>query len=135
MIPKLERSLIAPCGIHCGTCNDYIAYTTSDKDAMKRAVSEVSKAMGRNVAPEEIKCLGCWRGVHTEHSACITCEIRSCAEKKEIISCALCDDFPCDPLNRRISNNHKNSKHNLYRIKEVGLEVWFKEIKQLKKQE
>lgn len=124
-----EKKLIAPCGIYCGACNDYIAYTTGDEEAMKKAVSEVSKAQKRNVAPEEIKCLGCWGEIHTEYSACITCEIRNCAEKKGLLTCAFCDSFPCTPLNHRIRNNHKNSKFNLYRIKEIGLDAWFGEIK------
>lgn len=130
MIPESEKSLIAPCGIYCGACSDYLAYTTGDEEAMKKAVSEVSRAQGRDVAPEEIKCLGCWGGIHTEYSACIACEIRSCAEGRGLLSCALCESFPCDALNRRIGDNHKNSKHNLYRIREIGLQAWFEEIRE-----
>ena len=57
MIPESEKKLVAPCGIYCGACNDYISYTTGDEEAMKKAVFEVSRAQGRNVAPEEIKSL------------------------------------------------------------------------------
>ena len=129
MIRESEKKLIAPCGIYCGQCNDYLAYAKGDPEAMTKAIAEISKVLHRNVSPDEVRCLGCWGEVHTAHSACIGCEVRRCAEGKGILTCAVCDEFLCEKLDRRIRKNDKKQRDNLYRIREVGLEAWLDEIK------
>jgi len=98
-----ELNLAGCCGLYCGLCPRF-----------------QSTASGR--------CLGC-------KILCLTlsCKIYNCCVKKRgFTTCAECDDFPCEK-NNPIAHQYeyfvtnKVCIPNLYRIKEVELEVWLEE--------
>jgi len=98
-----ERSLAGCCGIFCVLCPRF-----------------QSKAPSR--------CLGC-------QILCLTisCKIYNCCVKKKgLITCADCEDFPCEKNNPETHQyeyfvTHQSCIQNLRRIKEAGLEVWLEE--------
>ena len=100
--------LVAPCGMNCGVCKSYLAYS-------------------RGIPKEKGKASHC--------PGCIprnkNCNIkRGCKKlrKKEIESCYECDDMPCEALDRldqRYRSRYGMSMvENLREIKEKGMH-WF----------
>lgn len=98
---------IACCGIDCGMCPTYY-----------------SKAIS--------KCVGCCgNGFSNNHPSCsiITC----CVKKKNLETCAECEDFPCsklkdwDTVDSFVS--HRKSISNLKNIKNQGIEDFIQQQK------
>lgn len=87
-----NRTLMAPCGLYCGTCGIYIA-TRDGNEKFK-------KILGRmyGFKPEQIGCLGCMQpDPPTKLFAyCEACQIRECVQSKDYYSCHQCQDWPCD---------------------------------------
>jgi len=86
-----NKSLMAPCGLYCGTCGIYIA--GRDKNEKFRAV------MGGlyGTKPEETSCAGCMQPDPPKdfYFYCKTCKIRDCVKSKNYTSCQQCDEWPC----------------------------------------
>jgi len=95
-----ERSLIAPCGMNCGSC---IAYMRPKND-----------------------CPGCW--FVEQGKARVNCVIRKCTLllKTDSKFCFDCQKFPCQrlkQLDKRYSTKyHTSFLENLIMIKEKGID-------------
>lgn len=92
------------CGIECGTCPIYLATIEQDKSKQqilrKSVAIQCSELYGINMQPEEITdCDGCRVNAGRLFSGCVNCEIRKCAQQKELKSCAFCPDYACNTLN------------------------------------
>ena len=101
-----EKHFAGCCGLYCGLCSRY-----------------QSKAPSR--------CPGCQLGEH--HSYCSV--YRCCVTKRELLTCADCDEYPCERLLRVLGVeegldsfvSHKPAIPNLERIREAGLETYLEE--------
>lgn len=86
-----NKSLMAPCGLYCGTCGVYIA--TRDGNEKFKAV------MGNlyGTPPEATECLGCMQPDPPEkmYGYCRTCPIRECVRSQGFYSCHQCGKWPC----------------------------------------
>lgn len=138
-------SRVAPCGLHCGKC---LAYTDGD---IRKAAIKMKADLG-NFEPyadrfallldpifekyrdfklvldylAEASCNGCRKEKCKVYKAC---KVRDCAlEDKKVEFCFECDEFPCDHSGFD-SNLEKRSVNINKRIKEIGLEAYYKEIK------
>ncbi len=96
-----DRSLIAPCGINCGTCMAYLR-------------------------PKN-RCLGCRIDFEGKRKTCLECKINNCQllQKTSSKFCYDCETFPCDKISH-IDKRYKNKYHarlieNLLTIKEIGI--------------
>ena len=104
-----RKSLVAPCGMDCGVCDKFLAYS-----------HQIPKKQGgishcRGCRPTNKKC-----GYIKQK--CITGKIN------EIYFCFECDIFPCDNL-KKIVKGYKERYNfdfieNLYSIQSQGLD-WF----------
>ncbi|MCP4705971.1 MAG: DUF3795 domain-containing protein [candidate division Zixibacteria bacterium] len=101
MTKTMKSSLIAPCGINCGTCYAYLR----DKN----------------------KCPGC-RSININSAYCKKCIIRNCdiLKKKKIKYCSeKCEKYPCKRLknlDKRYSTKYMMSLiENLENIKNLGI--------------
>jgi len=98
--------LIAPCGMNCGVCKSYLAYS--------RGVPEKKGKISH--------CTGCL----PRNKNCVL--KRGCRKlrRNEIKSCLECDDMPCENLDRldqRYRRHYGMSMvENLREIKERGME-------------
>lgn len=90
-----NKSLMAPCGLYCGTCGVYIA--TRDKNEKFRAI--MANLYGTKL--EETECLGCMQPDTSTaiYNWCKICTVRNCAKSKGYYSCHQCDQWPCDMIN------------------------------------
>lgn len=89
---------IACCGIDCGKCDAFLAkkenYSAEKREEIARKWASL---YGGNPKAEDISCDGCAsEGEHFSH--CKVCEIRKCAYRKGIRTCADCGDCPCGKL-------------------------------------
>jgi len=102
--------LIAPCGMNCGICKAYLAYSRG-----------VPKQRGKVT-----HCAGCL----PRNKNCFV--KRGCRKlrKKEVNSCYECNDMPCqnlDRLDRRYRQRYNMSMiENLKEIKEKGTEEFLR---------
>ena len=89
--------MIALCGIDCTECDAYRA--TQENDAAKLAEVAVKwSSEERKFDPEDVICNGCHgtrRFSWTEE-----CEIRGCGVGRGLVTCAPCEYYPCELLNK-----------------------------------
>ena len=52
-----------------------------------------------------------------------------CAAAKNVDMYALCDEFICEKLKKFYQKGYEATRKNSLRIKEVGLDAWFEEMK------
>lgn len=105
-----DKSLIAPCGMNCGTCIGYL----------------------RN----KNKCCGCRPETGFKVNHCHTCSIKNCdfLAKTESDYCYECEIFPCRRL-KQLDKRYRTKYHvsfiqNLITIKETGMaEFLLNEVK------
>ncbi len=136
---KNKTNLIGCCGIYCGACPFYRSEISDLAKRLKDALN--AEKFNRIAVPFEwvgeyrefkkwlnflarAKCEGCQTGGGNPF-----CSIRKCCRKKGIISCAECDEFPCDKkFLRWISERYRNwNVKNIERIRDVGYEKWLEE--------
>lgn len=58
------------------------------------------------------------------------CEIRKCAQERNIITCAFCPDFPCE-LVEELDRKYPIVIENLKKQKEIGTDKWIEEQENL----
>lgn len=105
-----EANLAGCCGLYCGLCPRF-----------------QSKAPSR--------CPGC-KLLNVERTFCGV--FGCCVRKRDMFTCADCDDYPCPRLLAKLGIeadgsgldsfiSHKPAVPNLNRIREVGIETWLEE--------
>lgn len=98
--------MIAYCGLDCEKCNAYIA-TVNDDDALREKTAQLWSELNHvEITPAMINCLGCRSdGVKTPFCDSI-CEVRKCAMKKDLGSCAHCADMEnCETIGFILANS------------------------------
>jgi hypothetical protein len=108
---KFTSEMIAPCGMNCGICKSYLAYTRG-VPTQKGKVSH---------------CSGC--RIRGKNCAFIK---RDCPKKvgKQLMSCSQCGDMPCQRLDHL--DQHYRTRYcmsmveNLKEIKEKGMDEFLK---------
>lgn len=122
-----KSAKIAYCGLYCPMCSFVAASETKDRQHLLTMPERYKHFKQRTF--EECECNGCREQADRCH-----CEMKPCAEKKGIISCADCADFPCqaiDIFGNDGAPHHEEAFRNLWRIKEIGYEQWLKEMESL----
>jgi hypothetical protein len=117
----MYRPLQGRCGLYCGECEIYIAYSTNDVNAQQRIARKLSSARGATISSDKIKCLGCKGSA----SSCwgSTCKIRICAEEKGNEFCYQCRDYPCNEISA-FFEKRPAARENLRMISKVGPDAW-----------
>lgn len=95
--------LLAYCGLNCATCPIHLATLEPDpgkKRAMREEIAVTcSHQFGMALLPADVTdCDGCPLPSGKMFSGCAACEIRRCAIRRNLKSCAFCDHFACDEL-------------------------------------
>jgi len=96
--------MIGYCGLDCHQCEAFIATQNNDDALRVNVAAEWAKAYHAPIKPEHIHCTGCLSaGVKTYYCDQL-CEIRICARRKAIDTCAACPDYPCAVLDPVLRN-------------------------------
>lgn len=98
--------MIAYCGLSCSTCPIYLATIEKDegrKIVIREAIVEQCvQQYGMHLQLEDITdCDGCKADTGRLFSGCFGCEIRKCAMKRNMESCAYCIDYGCEKLEQQ----------------------------------
>ncbi len=90
--------LIAFCGLDCAACKAYQLTQANDVAAMQVLLDEWRVTYQAPDMPiEAVTCDGCTStGRHGGY--CMECPVRACAVEREVVSCALCEDYGCEKL-------------------------------------
>ncbi len=104
--------MIAYCGLDCGQCEALIATQNNDDALRAKVADEWTRLYNAPIKLEDINCLGCQSaGVKTYYCDQL-CEIRKCAVKKPVSTCADCPDYACSALDE-IHRNAPEAKATL----------------------
>jgi hypothetical protein len=86
---------IAYCGLDCGACPAFHAAERLTMDERQAVADRWAAEYGGNHTAADIDCVGCGHeGRHAPHCESV-CEIRKCAMKKAVATCAECADYGC----------------------------------------
>jgi len=101
---KKMNNMIAYCGLTCDSCPIHLATLEQDNSrqyAMRISIVQLcSEKYGMNLQPEDITdCDGCRANTGRLFSGSWNCEIRKCASRRNLESCAYCPEYTCDILN------------------------------------
>lgn len=131
-------NLIGCCGIYCGACPFYRSKIPNLAQKLKEEIKR--EKFDKIAVPFDwvgnykdfkkwinflarAECEGCQTGGGNPF-----CSIRRCCRKKELTSCADCDEMPCKKL-EWISERYRNwNLKNLKRIRKIGYKEWLKEM-------
>jgi hypothetical protein len=95
----------AYCGLDCASCPIHQATLEDDeqkKSEMRATIARIChERYGMNLRPDEVgDCDGCHAESGRLFSGCRTCEIRTCAQGKNLESCAYCSEYACVRLQK-----------------------------------
>ena len=93
------ENLMAACGIDCANCPAFTATRENDAEE-KRRIAALWSTESMVFEPEDIHCLGCGAGSEKVMDFCRVCDVRQCCITQGIGTCAGCEGYPCDKLNR-----------------------------------
>jgi hypothetical protein len=94
---------IAYCGLDCSKCDAFMATQANNPDRMKQIAERWTRELGTQFAAQDILCDGC-RFQRISGWCQKICLIRPCAEKRSVESCAHCDDYQCEKLEKFLSD-------------------------------
>jgi len=98
----MAEKLTAYCGLVCTECPAYIAKRTGD-DALRAKTAKRWSAPGFSVTADEVNCDGCAIAGGERFKYCDACEVRRCASSRSVATCADCEDYACETLERLIA--------------------------------
>jgi hypothetical protein len=118
------NEMIAYCGLDCQNCPIYLATREQDKEKQERTRIEIMQSLkthyGMKCELEDITdCDGCMSDKGRLFSACKDCSIRKCARKKELESCAYCDEYICETLEEFFAKE-SSAKNRLDKIRDAS---------------
>ncbi len=95
--------LMGFCGLSCASCPIYLATRETDKAKQRQMRIQIAELISEHydtpVTPEDVNdCDGCRSSTGRLYSGCNNCEIRNCAQTKNCLTCAHCDEYPCEKL-------------------------------------
>jgi hypothetical protein len=141
---QIKRRL-GPCGLHCGKCFAFVAGDISRsskklKESLgnfdiyaERFVELIDEPVFKKYPDfkemlsyfESVECGGCRKEKCKIFKGC---KVRDCYEEKGVDFCYQCPDFPCNKTGFD-EHLHKRSVDINRRIKEIGVEEYYDEIK------
>lgn len=141
------KKRLAPCGLHCGKC---FAFTEGDiwkqSSRLKESLGNFDVYAERFVElldepiflkypdfKEFIAYLssGTCKGCRSEQCKLFkSCNVRGCSEAKNVDFCFQCNEFPCTKtgFDEHLYKRHVNINS---RMKEIGVEMYYDEVKDL----
>lgn len=110
--------MIGYCGLDCNKCDAHIA-TINNDDALREKTAKLwAELNNAPITADMINCMGCRvDGVKTPFCD-FMCEIKQCAQKKEMETCGSCSKKnDCKTLDSILSNSQE-AKDNLSKSEE-----------------
>jgi hypothetical protein len=98
--------MISYCGLSCDVCPIHLATIETDENLKQILKTSIAKKCLEKYAmdlqlQDITDCDGCRAKTGRLLSGCLECEIRQCAIEKNIESCAYCNDYACEKLEKQ----------------------------------
>ena len=90
--------LIGACGLNCAECEAFIATQENDEQKLAAVAKKWSEQFGNGIDSSRCICDGCMAGGRLSTAHAETCELRICAEKRGVPTCAHCEKYRCETL-------------------------------------
>jgi len=100
---------VSYCGLLCNECPVYIA-TAQNDNLMKAKLAKEYSSESSQFSAHDINCCGCFSETNKLSKICSNCEIRNCAEAKEVKNCGHCDNYPCRYIHSHVPEGSENRK-------------------------
>lgn len=100
---------ISYCGIKCKNCPVYAATYRND-DAMRIQLAKDYSTDQCIFTKDDMNCRGCHSEMVKDSKMCGNCEIRNCANDKNISTCADCTSYPCNLIDKHLPVESDNRK-------------------------
>jgi hypothetical protein len=118
------HEMIAYCGLNCAGCPIFLATVEPDVQKQKGMRIEIARLCrehyGMEIRVEDVTdCDGCHSETGRLFSACVKCEIRSCARERKLESCAYCADYGCQKLQKLFATD-ASAKPRLEELRGAG---------------
>jgi hypothetical protein len=91
---------ISACGLTCTECDAYMATQRDDSKAASAVAAKWSQLFDASVPEDAVWCDGCMTGGERISGYAADCDIRTCVIERGHRTCADCDDYICDRLER-----------------------------------
>jgi len=125
-----KKALIAPCGLYCGECPLYLAYTD---ESLRNKIAE-----NQGIPAEKVfVCKGCraMEGIIAIAGGDTPCETYTCAlYDKNVEFCSQCDEFPCLKLapcaDRAQELPHNTKVYNLVLLERKGIDTFLEKYRE-----
>lgn len=86
------------CGYRCDLCPAYAGNLKTDEDR-ERVSRDWAKYYDHHEEPANVECRGCKAGPEEGNSSC---KVRPCAIERGVSTCAECDDFGCEVIQKQM---------------------------------
>lgn len=121
---SLNVEKLAYCGIYCELCSFKAAWEEQSVKHLEAVPFKLSKVTQEGQIDLSVFNCECCKG----YCICGPCHIKDCASRKEIQSCADCNEFPCEHIEHFANDgmpHHRTAIKNLKSIRKNGIEEWF----------
>lgn len=120
------KKMIGKCGFVCEDCP---AYSKNIKNEIEKV--DISKKwleiFDFAISPNAIRCDGCRQSTQLGHEILhLECEIRKCAEERNLEYCFNCDMYICDNLDKYLGEYESLAKDLREKISEDDLRKFLK---------
>jgi len=93
---EIPNVLVCCCGHDCSRCLTFRATLADDAAMREKSARFYRTAMGMEIPPEKLRCLGGRSGEPME--ACRGCPFLNCCKEKGLHACEECAHYPCKTL-------------------------------------
>lgn len=106
---------IAYCGLDCTECTAYIAKVNND-DELRISTAKKWSTPDYPVSKDDIDCVGCKIESGEHFKWCSECNLRQCASRRGVETCAHCDAYVCDALKEWLTMAGHEARERLAKI-------------------
>jgi hypothetical protein len=91
--------MTAYCGLVCTDCEAFLATQANDWAALEQMATKAREEYGvPDASAESVLCDGCLSSGGHLSGYCLECLVRACGMKRNVLTCAHCDDYACEKL-------------------------------------
>jgi len=99
------KKIVAYCGLTCKSCPIYWASRITDKEIQKKMRTTIAQLCNQEFGTsydyrDIIDCNGCRSKTGILFSGYSECDIRNCAQEKDMETCAQCPEYICEKLEK-----------------------------------
>ena len=106
----------AYCGLICSDCDAYKATINNDNE-LRASVAGKWSTPEWSLKPEDINCEGCKSNVIMPFM--VDCSTRNCAKERDVETCAHCEDYICNTLEKHMEMIGEEMRKNLEKIRKT----------------